>query len=799
MKISPKQNISWSRVVLSVVAVATALVGAFLVAVGLGIMKVSESIFPDPTLAGLVGLMLLAMGLGVLCWLALRPPVPPVNPRALEQITVVLEEWDRRDDALSMRQRVFNLFCVSFVGLFFELALIRWLGAEIRVFAYLKNVVLIAAFLGLGIGFFISHRRAGLLPLFLPLAALLVGGVAVGGALGLWQKVLVPGSDQLVLLGLASRDLQVAPLLLQVIAWVPYYGVTITFFVFVAILFIPLGQYTGKCMRALAPIPGYCLNLLGSLLGTLAFTGVSFAWLPPPVWFALSGLGIVVPLRGAPVSLWRVNLALVLGFIAVLTIPDSTVWSPYNNLMLNPQTATDSAGRQVLQGYRLSIGSYTYQELMDFSPGFFDGHPDLQNPNRGSQYWVPYEFVRPQDVLVLGAGAGNDVAAALRYGARSVDAVDIDPAIISIGQRFHPEQPYQSERVTAIADDARAYVHTTTKRYDLILFGFLDSQQVLSAFGSARLDNFVYTVEGMQEAFSRVRPGGVLGVSFLVFEPWIAERIYGVLETAAGQKPTAVKAANEGTVFLVRKGPAFSEEELTTALKTLGPEASRSDIGEDPVPLTSDDWPFLYLREREMPLAYWSILPILGLVATVMLRRGFVVGARVQWHFFFLGAAFMLMEVRIIGQVALLFGSTWLVNVVAIASILIMAISANLLVAVWKPQSALPAGICLLISLLITSLIPSSVFLNWNQGIGGVAAAIVLALPVFFAGLVFSVYLRRTSAVDTALASNLAGAILGGFSEYLSVIFGIGSLALLAALLYGLALVTGGRRRGGLP
>ena len=63
------------------------------------------------------------------------------------------------------------LFVVSVLGLFFELALIRWMRSEIKVFAFLKNVVLIARVLGLGLGFILARRRVGLLPLFLPGAA----------------------------------------------------------------------------------------------------------------------------------------------------------------------------------------------------------------------------------------------------------------------------------------------------------------------------------------------------------------------------------------------------------------------------------------------------------------------------------------------------------------------------------------------------------------------------------------------------------------------------------------------------
>ena len=239
---------------------------------------------------------------------------------------------------------------------------------------------------------------------------------------------------------------------------------------------------------------------------------------------------------------------------------------------------------------------------------------------RYSEYEVPYAFIRPTDVLILGAGTGNDVAAARRRGAQRVDAVDIDPGISEFGKRLHPEQPYASAQVTPHVNDARAFLKNANAQYDLVLFGLLDSQQVLSAFGSVRLDNFVYTIEGMRDAFARVKPNGLLVVTFELFEPWIGERIAGVLEQATGQKPVALHA-HHGTVFLVRNGAPLSQAEVDNALTKLGGVVRPVAPGSSGVALTTDDWPYLYLRERTLPFAYWTMLPLLALVSVGVARR----------------------------------------------------------------------------------------------------------------------------------------------------------------------------------
>ena len=52
---------------------------------------------------------------------------------------------------LATRQDV-RLFWVSCFMLFFEILMIRWLSAEIRIFSYFHNLVLLFAFLGIGLG-----------------------------------------------------------------------------------------------------------------------------------------------------------------------------------------------------------------------------------------------------------------------------------------------------------------------------------------------------------------------------------------------------------------------------------------------------------------------------------------------------------------------------------------------------------------------------------------------------------------------------------------------------------------------
>ena len=779
-----------SRLVLVLVALLVSGVGIVLVLYGLGFFGAESFLFSDVERTRNLGFLVMAAASAILIWAVLAPQHATTRSATTARVRNELEQWNERFDLLPPRSVMWHLILVTALGLFAELTLIRWLAAEIKLFAYLKNVVLIAAFLGLGLGYFSARHRVGLFPLFLPLLLLLCGAVALGAQVQLWNAIVLPASEQLALLGLSLPELRPTPLLLRLVTWIPYYALTLMGFGMCALIFIPLGQYAGRCMSALSPLRGYSLNLLGSLAGTLLFTLLAFLWLPPMIWFAVIVLLTLLLLYPTAQRWWRPALVVAALVVIAPGLDVTTTWSPYNKIQLKPTMLQNPDGTQALWGYQLRVAGYYYQDLLDLSPEFFREHPTLALELQNTAYLVPYQFAKLNDVLILGAGTGTDTAAALRSGAQKIDAVEIDPAILYLGRVFHPEHPYASPRVNVTADDARSFLRHSSKQYDLVVFGFLDSQQVLSAFGSVRHDNFVYTREGLQDAFARVRDGGTMAIVFGVFEPWMTSRMNELVAAASGQTPL-VMYAHEGFVFLVRKGNSFTNAEAESAIHQLHGYARQVNIEPLTVPLTTDDWPFLYLREPSLPFAYLSVLPLLALVALGLARRVFTQW-NVRWHFFFLGAAFLLMEVRIITQVALLFGTTWLVNAIAIAAVLVMALLANVGVALRKPTDVRPWGVVLVTTLAATILVPIHTFLNFGPG-GSVLAVTFLAIPIFSASVIFSIWFRRVENAPDALASNLIGSVVGGLLEYASLLLGLGSLGWIALGLYLLALLTANR------
>jgi hypothetical protein len=205
----------------------------------------------------------------------------------------------------------------------------------------------------------------------------------------------------------------------------------------------------------------------------------------------------------------------------------------------------------------------------------------------------------------------------------------------------------------------------------------------------------------------------------------------------------------------------------------------------------TDDWPYLYLRDRHVPrhyvLALVAILAV-SLAASILTVRG--TGGRWSWQFFFLGAGFMLLETRAITQLALLWGSTWVVASLAIVSVLIMALAANLVVSRREITRPWLVGAVLLALLAANYAVPVGRVAFDSRAAESLFYAVLMFSPIFCAGLLFGSAIKVSTSLPRDFGANLLGAMVGGVAEYLSLVSGFGALLPVVALCYVAALVT---------
>lgn len=687
------------------------------------------------------------------------------------------------------KKAMFDLFLVSALSLFVELVFIRWAASELRMLAFYKNFALIAAFLGLGLGFAYRRRSPdGQLfeKYFFPLLTASVLLLLIFGRTSLGDLILLnrSGAEEYIWAGTIDIQNPLITTLLDVL----FYAILLFLFLVITVLFIPLGELTARKFSAFQALPAYTINVLGSLTGILIYTLISFLEWTPPVWYllvCLSGLYYLwqITPRSRMIQFGCAVLPILLTFIWP-TGSERTLWSPYYRIDINPEYAR--TGDEVLLGYELAVNKSWHQRMWNLDADFVEqNYPAAPQhfDNYLTEYDAPFQSTTNlNDVLIVGAGAGNDVAAALRAGARHIDAVEIDPTILRIGKDMHFENPYNDPtQVEQIVQDARSFFRRDDKQYDLIVFGRLDSHTLFSTASSVRLDNFVYTQESLFDVRDRLKEDGMLALSFGVppGNEWVGERIYRTLSDVFGHSPQVYEFPNHNILFLISLKTIPTQILNNKFIQYHQEYPYRSDLN----PVT-DDWPYLYLQSRRIPSPY--LIGLLGviLISLLLTRRVIPDFRQVNAHFFFLGAAFFLLETKSITQMALLFGSTWIVNAVVIAAILLMIIIANLLVIKFEITNPDPFYICLILGLVVNYLVPVSTFLELPLVLRITLSTITQVIPIFFAGMVFAITFNKVKSIENALGSNLIGAVFGGIFEYASLALGLRSLYLLAIAFY---------------
>jgi spermidine synthase len=675
---------------------------------------------------------------------------------------------------MSVGQLRFQLFMTSFVILFFELICIRWVPAHVRLLSYFMNFILLAAFLGIGVGILAGRRERLWLPPF-PVMLLVLTLVIAFNRFDFQitsTQVLYYGAGEVAA---ANERYFVLPLV----------------FILVALTFVPLARPLGRLLSALPPLQAYAIDIIGSLAGIAVFFVMSYLALPPLVWFTLLALALLPLLR--PRELWLAVPCLLATLFVVYRLGLGSYWSPYYRIQVYPNQ---------LGGYVVNVNNSGHQETMPFldkETFYFRAYDLLGQP--------PY-----RRVLVLGSGTGSDVAIALHNGAEHVDAVEIDPRIYQLGQALHPDRPYADPRVRVHIDDGRAFLRNSRDKYDLIVFALPDSLTLTSGYSSLRLESFLLTTDAIEQAREHLADDGLLVMYNYYRQDWLVRKLAGMVEAAFGEPPYVTTYGAWGRAATFMAGPRL--ERLDPALDA--PYAERPGItapgrgkpmpvigqgrlaGEPNQTLATDDWPFVYMPAPAVPSIYLSSLGMVALIALAMLLLVAPRGAlrRFDWHFFFLGAAFMLLETRSLVTFALLFGTTWMVNSLVFFAILSSVLLAILFNARFKIARPWLLYLLLFASLLLNYMLPLETLLGIESpALRYTLASLLTFTPIFLANVVFSRSFRDTLSADIAFASNLIGVMVGGMFEYLALATGYRSLLLLVVVFYALALVPWRRAR----
>ena len=749
----------------------------------------------------------------------------------------------------------FDLFFVSGLILFLELACIRWVPAHVLYLSFFTNVVLLASFVGMSVGLLTARKpgreidRTPYLLLGLIAAGLLVD--ALRGKLLRHTAVGDQARPDVVFFGTETSAIA------SVEFTVPIELIAGLFFLLTAAVFVGPGQELG---RAFNRIPNrttaYALDLLGSLTGIALFALCSTMQTPPVVWFGAVALALEYLLRqggdrtAAPIRSGG-NLVLPLVLAVGATTYSSglwvqsgehavTVWSPYYRVDYNPRNSF------------ITTNLIGHQQMFPLVP---------RSEPTSIRYELPYllrgaaGLPAPKRILIIGSGSGNDLARATRWcpADSRIDAVEIDPVIRQIGRAAHPDMPYFDPRITSYLNDGRNFLRMAPDaEYDLVIFALVDSLVLHSGYSNLRLESYLFTQESFRDVARVLKPDGTAAIYNFFRQGWIVARIRDQLHTAFGAAPlvytspvlpgnhvpldttetisgfTLCFAARPDVIQRMRDGYAKGGGNLWVAAP--GGEGQPAGVSfrqekppgervwfpinpatvaesEGMIPAT-DDWPFLYVRQPDMPgltVRGIGLTIVLSFVLWRMFRpkplpasgdnvppAGLIKSLQpLDVRAFLLGAGFMLIETKAVVQMALLFGSTWTVNTSVFAAVLVMALAGNLFAGWVKPANLTPYYIGLMIALGANILVSPDSFLGMDPTTQILTSCSLVFAPILFAGVIFPVSFARAEQPDRFFGANVAGALAGGLMENLSLLLGFQLLLLVAVGLYGLSSLFG--------
>ena len=683
------------------------------------------------------------------------------------------EEFDEK----KLKSNIYILIAVAAgLGLFLELSIIRIHSSYFQLFAYFKNLSLLSCFLGLGVGYSFSKVKFYSLNWTFPIVALQVS----------FMYLLKDTPVTLFFQNPISEiwNMGQAPAVGFIHIILIYIFISVIFLLN-AVAFVPLGHLVAKLMYNCDTLKAYSFDLIGAIFGIVFFTILSFIWTGPMVWLTVSFAVLIYLQHNLNLNIKFNCLSFILLTLCLNSFNDSSkmeLHSPYQYVSV--KFNTNQSAPIAIQSNNLWL-----QTPINLSTKFYQD----QNIKWHELYNIPYTSNQKnfQKILIVGSGAGNDVATALRSSNAIIDAVEIDPLVADLGIKFHPEQPYSNKRVKLTINDARNFIKNTENKYDLIVYSLLDSHASLSSKGGVRLDSYVYTAESFFEARKKINKNGIIFLSFAISTEEMGNKIYKMLKMNFDEDPIILDGNKNQEKLIFKEGIyAFMVSNKKMDLDFSNTYFAETNLFKDKkfynnVDISTDDWPFFYMSYRIYPISYMILISVIFIISLVFLKKQTKMSYKnFSFTSFFLGVGFMLMETKGITELAKIYGSTWIVVSVVITAILLMAYLANLLVIRKIKINVNTIYFFLMLALIISYLATFINFYNYPTLLLKFLVPIILTFPVFFSGLAFSKELLSYGSTANALSCNILGAIVGGLLEYNSMYFGFKFLYLLAIIFY---------------
>jgi SAM-dependent methyltransferase len=331
--------------------------------------------------------------------------------------------------------------------------------------------------------------------------------------------------------------------------------------------------------------------VLSGILATLIVSAYAFREQPVNTkpW-AFVCIIIAVMVTFAPTGWLTLNIPPYKSQSQLLLIPGTQVIDRYSSpLGLISVVQTAVTPLRYAPGLSLNATTEPPEQLAVFTDADnmtaitrYNGNPETVSYLEQTTSALPYHLRQHADILILGAGTGSDILRANYHAIKHIDAVELNPQVIDLVKEKYADfagHIYSSPHVNLHIGEARGFVATSNKSYDLINISLLD------AFGASAglysmLENYLYTEQAIQAYLQHIRPGGYLSITRWIKipprdEPKLLATIINALKQAnikqPGQRIMMIRSWQTST--LIVKNGVISRDE-TNRLKQFSNERS---------------------------------------------------------------------------------------------------------------------------------------------------------------------------------------------------------------------------------
>ncbi len=350
----------------------------------------------------------------------------------------------------------------------------------------------------------------------------------------------------------------------------------------------------------------YAFDLIGAGIGALGTVGLLFLVFPTTALRFVAALGFAaatLAATGMARHRWLAvgSLGLAAAVIAVWLPPSWTALGPHMSQYKGLRMALEVPNARVVEERSSPLGLLTIVESptvpFRYAPGLslantqeppaqlavfidgdnitaitaYGGNPATVAYLDRTTAALPFRILERPRTLILGAGGGEQVLLALRAGADTVDAVEVNSQMIDLARNRFADFAggiFSLPNVHSHLAEARAFASTTGEHYDLIQIPLLDSFSTAAAGVQSVHENYTYTVEALQDYLAVLRPDGVIATTRWLRVPprdilklfataTVALEADGVAEP--GRHLALIRSWNTATL-LVAKSPFTAED-----------------------------------------------------------------------------------------------------------------------------------------------------------------------------------------------------------------------------------------------